>query len=257
MPQGRYLFVSDLHLDALRPAAVERFIAFLATEARRCDGLYILGDLFESWIGDDDDEPVRARVCAALRELTRHGPPCRVQPGNRDFLLGTGFAARTGCTLLEDPALLQSGGRRIVISHGDALCTNDTGYQRYRWLVRKPALRRGWLRLPLAARRGLAAGLRRRSQAHVQRTAPERMDVTPQAVTDLLRRLDADMLIHGHTHRPGTHYLDVDGRACIRIVLGDWYDQGSVLVLNADGSHALRVPPAPATRAYMAGELHP
>jgi UDP-2,3-diacylglucosamine hydrolase len=240
MPQGRYLFVSDLHLDGTAPQAVETFLSFLEGEARASQGLFILGDLFESWIGDDDADPARQRVCDALRALTSAGVPCRVQHGNRDFLLGTGFAARTGCELLPDPHVIQVGALRVVLSHGDALCTRDVSYQRFRGVVRAPMVQRGWLSLPLAVRRGLAESLRRRSHRHTRRLAPEIMDVTPEAVTALLRGTGADVIIHGHTHRPGVHQLTVDGRACSRIVLGDWYEQGSLLEFDADGSHRLR-----------------
>jgi UDP-2,3-diacylglucosamine hydrolase len=240
MPHGRYLFVSDLHLDAAAPAAIAQFLHFLDTEAVRCDGLYILGDLFETWIGDDDDEASRALVCDGLRALTGRGVPCRVQHGNRDFLLGAGFAARTGCVLVADPETLAVGGKRIVISHGDALCTADVGYQRFRRVVRSRAFQRPWLALPLAARRGLAACARRRSHAYTRRLPADIMDVAPDAATQLLRATNADILIHGHTHRPGVHQLEVDGRERTRIVLGDWYEQGSVLTLHGDGSHDTR-----------------
>ena len=240
MAHGRYLFVSDLHLDASHPAAIAQFLAFLETEAVRSDGLYILGDLFESWIGDDDDEAARRRVCEALTALTRRGIACRIQHGNRDFLLGKRFSERTGCEVLPDPSLLEAGGRRIVLSHGDTLCTDDVAYQRFRRLARSRTLQRAWLALPLRARRGLAAWGRRRSRAQVQRLPEAIMDVTPAAVADLLRTQDADILIHGHTHRPGEHRIVVDGRTRLRLVLGDWYEQGSMLVLNADGTHERR-----------------
>lgn len=240
MQQGRYLFISDLHLDASLPAAIARFRAFLAAEARECDGLYILGDLFESWIGDDDDDPARREVCDALRALTAAGIACRVQHGNRDFLLGRGFSARTGCELIADPATLEAGGRRFVISHGDQLCTLDVAYQRFRRVVRSPALQGGWRMLPLKARRGLAGGIRRGSSSHTRRKPQPMMDVSADAVQALLRATGAEVLIHGHTHRPGEHALRVDGRACTRIVLGDWYEQGSVLELTADGRTHLR-----------------
>jgi UDP-2,3-diacylglucosamine hydrolase len=237
VPHGRYLLVSDLHLDADSPRAIAVFLDFLATEATRCDALFILGDLFESWIGDDDDDPARAQVCAGLRALTRRGVACRVQHGNRDFLLGAGFAARTGCELLADPLPLVAGDRRVVVSHGDALCTRDIGYQRFRRRVRNPSLQRAWLALPLGLRRRLADWARGRSQAHTRHLPETIMDVTPEAVLDLLRSSGADLLIHGHTHRPGVHHLQVDGRACTRIVLGAWHAHGSALILNADGSH--------------------
>jgi len=240
MARGRMLFISDLHLHAGLPAAIRQFEAFLDTEARDCSGLYILGDLFETWIGDDDDEAARDQVCVALKALTRSGVPCRVQHGNRDFLMGTGFVSRTGCELLADPSVLVHGGLRCVISHGDTLCTQDVGYQRLRKVVRNRAVQRPWLALPLGARRGLAAFARRRSHDHLRRKPEAILDVTPAAVEALLRTTGADVLIHGHTHRPGVHSLTVDGRDCARIVLGDWYEQGSVLALHADGSYGLR-----------------
>lgn len=238
MPRRRYLLVSDLHLDAASPAAVAQFLGFLDGEATRCDGLYILGDLFESWIGDDDDEGTRRQVCAGLRRLTQRGVPCRIQHGNRDFLLGAAFAARTGCELVGDPLVLQLDGHRVVLSHGDALCTGDVAYQRFRRVTRSHFVQRTWLALPLPARRTLAGLARRRSHAHTRRLPAAIMDVAPEAVAALLRATRADILIHGHTHRPGVHRIEVDGRECTRIVLGDWYEQGSVLALNSDGSHA-------------------
>jgi len=241
MPQGRHLFVSDLHLDSAAPRAVATFLHFLSTDARRCDGLYILGDLFETWIGDDDDDAVQAQVCDALRALTGAGIPCHVQHGNRDFLLGAGFAARTGCTLLPDPFLFEGPAGRVVVSHGDALCTRDVAYQRFRRVVRRRGVQRTWLMLPLALRRALATGLRGRSRAHTRAMAADAMDVTEEAVQALFRSTGADLLIHGHTHRPGVHLHTVDGRRRTRIVLGDWYEQGSLLELHADGHHALHV----------------
>ncbi|MDQ2639101.1 MAG: UDP-2,3-diacylglucosamine diphosphatase [Pseudomonadota bacterium] len=240
MAHGRYLLVSDLHLDASHPAAIGQFLHLLRTEAPRSDGLYILGDLFESWIGDDDDEPAREGVCAALRELTRQGVPCRIQHGNRDFLLGAGFTARTGCELLADPALIEAGGRRFVLSHGDALCTRDVAYQRFRRVARSRWLQKTWLALPLGARRRLAAWGRQRSHAHVRRAPQEIMDVTPAAVVQLLRSWRAGVLIHGHTHRPAEHRLEVDGHPALRLVLADWHERGSMLVLHADGTHQHR-----------------
>ena len=248
MPQGRYLFVSDLHLDSAAPAAVALFLEFLRGEARACAALYILGDLFESWIGDDDDDDTRRRVCEALRGLTQAGIACRLQHGNRDFLLGSGFITRTGCELLADPVTLQLGAKRVVVSHGDALCTGDIAYQRFRSVVRRPAVQRGWLALPLSVRRALATGIRQRSRQQTRQKASDIMDVTPEAVVALLRASGADILIHGHTHRPGVHLLEVDGRERLRIVLGDWHEQGSLLVLREDGSHELRVLCAPTPR---------
>jgi UDP-2,3-diacylglucosamine hydrolase len=232
--------ISDLHLDAAAPATIDLFLAFLQHEAAASDGLYILGDLFETWIGDDDDEPARAQVCAGLRALTSGGVPCRVMHGNRDFLLGRGFVARTGCELLADPTLLQRGGRRIVLSHGDQLCTGDVGYQRFRKLVRSRAFLATFPALPLATRRWLAGKARRRSYAHTRQLPESIMDVAPRAVAALLRETNADLLVHGHTHRPGVHQVDVDGRPRTRIVLGDWHESGSCIALHEDGRYEPR-----------------
>lgn len=239
MAHGRYLFVSDLHLDPHAPHAIAQFMSFLQDEAARSDGLYILGDLFETWIGDDDDEPARREVCEALRSLVQGGVPCHAQHGNRDFLLGAGFAARTGCTLLPDPVVFETGCRRAVLSHGDLLCTGDARYQRFRSLVRAPGFQAGYLDLPLATRRAVARIARAGSRRHVRQMREEIMDVEADAVAAVLRVARADLLIHGHTHRPGVHRLEVDGRPCTRIVLGDWYEQGSCLALHADGTHVL------------------
>lgn len=239
MSPRRHLFVSDLHLDASAPEAVAAFRRFLREEARDSDALYILGDLFETWVGDDDDEPVRGAVCADLREFTRSGVPCFVLRGNRDFLLGRDFESHTGCTLLPDPVLLQTGAVRAVISHGDQLCSADRSYLKFRSLASARWFRASMLGLPLATRRALAGFARARSREHTRQLRTEIMDVAPEAAAGALRCGDSNLLIHGHTHRPGIHALEVDGRPATRIVLGDWYDQGSCLVLDADGSHQL------------------
>jgi UDP-2,3-diacylglucosamine hydrolase len=242
MPSGRHLFVSDLHLDATAPDAVAQFCRFLADDARDCAALYILGDLFETWIGDDDDEAARATVCNALRELTRAGTPCFVLRGNRDFLLGREFEQRTGCTLLPDPVLLQAGAVRAVISHGDLLCGADHAYLQFRSLVRSRWFQSGFLRLPAATRRALASMARSRSREHTRQVRSEIMDVEASAVQAALRCANSSLLIHGHTHRPGVHSLQVDGRTATRIVLGDWYDQGSCLVLEDGRCELMSLP---------------
>jgi UDP-2,3-diacylglucosamine hydrolase len=224
MTGGRHLFVSDLHLDVTAPDAVAQFCRFLQSEARNCSGLYILGDLFETWIGDDDHEAARDAVCNALRELTRAGTSCFVLRGNRDFLLGNDFERRTGCVLLPDPALLQFGQVRAVISHGDLLCSADHAYQQFRALVRSSWFQAGFLRLPATTRRALASMARMRSREHTRQLRTEIMDVENAAVEAMLRCGESSLLIHGHTHRPGVHRLRVDGRPATRIVLGDWYD---------------------------------
>ena len=251
MPHGRHLFVSDLHLDGTAPDAVAQFCGFLGHEARNCDGLYILGDLFETWIGDDDDEAARATVCAALRALTRAGTPCWVMRGNRDFLLGRDFEHRTGCTLLPDPTLLQVGAVRAVISHGDLLCTADRSYQQFRTLAHSESFQADYLHLPLATRRALARLARASSREHTRQLRSEIMDVETSAVAAALRCGGSTLIIHGHTHRPGIHQQLLDGRPATRIVLGDWYDQGSCLVLNSDGSYELLALPRAAAGSTL------
>jgi UDP-2,3-diacylglucosamine hydrolase len=239
MARSRYLFISDLHLDASAPDAMELFHVFLREMAADSAGLYILGDLFETWIGDDDDEPARAGVCNALARLTSSGVPCWVQHGNRDFLLGTGFMARTGCRLLPDPLLLEVGARRIAVSHGDLLCLGDRRYQDFRAMVRSPSFQRGYLALPLATRRDIAGIARKASRKHTRRLREDIADVEPGAVAALLRTAGADLLIHGHTHRPAEHRLTVDGRACTRVVLPDWYEGGGYLGLDDAGNYTV------------------
>lgn len=233
-----YLFVSDLHLAAETPAAVEQFGAFLSSEALEADALYILGDLFEAWVGDDDGEPVRKQVCAALRELSAT-VPCFVMRGNRDFLFGAGFERRSGCTLLPDPLLLETGEIRALVSHGDLLCTDDHPYQELRTAVRDADWQRRFLALPLEARRAVADAARKGSREHTRSTMRAIMDVNEDAVRAAFRASDTRLMIHGHTHRPGVYLHEVDGSTATRIVLGDWYDQGSCLRLHGDGNFEL------------------
>ncbi len=223
------LFISDLHIDASRPAITAQFLDFLADEAARADGLYILGDLFESWIGDDAPDEDQLRAIAGLRALTDGGVPCFVMHGNRDFLLGERFCALSGATLLPDPIVLTLHGQPVVVMHGDALCTDDRSYQRLRATVRDPGWQRRFLALELAQRRALSAAARDGSRAHTAAAGYAITDVNANSVADVLRRSGEQLLLHGHTHRPAVHRIEVDGRMCTRIVLGDWYDQGSVL----------------------------
>ena len=223
------LFVSDLHLGADSPAAIDQFIEFLANQAARAEALYILGDLFEFWVGDDDRSSAAQRVCAGLAALTGGGVPCFVMHGNRDFLLGPGFAVRSGCRLLADPVVAELDGERVLLTHGDALCTDDYSYQELRTFVRDPARQRRFLALPLATRELLADEGRAGSRAHTSRAIPTIMDVNASAVTRAFRAARAHRMIHGHTHRPGVHDGEVDGAPAQRIVLGAWYEQGSYL----------------------------
>jgi len=236
------LFVSDLHLDAAYPAACEQFVQWLRDAARGAAALYILGDLFEAWVGDDDDDPVRARICAALRDLTRAGTPVYVLHGNRDFLLGAGFEQRTGAVLLSDPVLIELYGERVLLTHGDALCVADLPYQRLRSLVRSSSWQRRFLRLKLATRRVLAAAARAGSRAHTGQAAAHIMDADEQAVARAMRACRVRTLVHGHTHRPAVHDLQLDGAPARRVVLGAWYEQGSCLRWDERGYELAALP---------------
>jgi UDP-2,3-diacylglucosamine hydrolase len=223
------LFVSDVHLDAQRAQASEQFLEFLETEAARAEALYILGDLFEAWVGDDDRDSGNERVCRALRALAASGVACFALHGNRDFLLGAGFCARSGCRLLSDPVVAQFDGERVLLTHGDALCTDDHSYQELRSIVRECSWQRRFLALPRGSRELLADEARAGSRRHTARTVPYVMDVNATAVTAAFRAARVRRMIHGHTHRPGVHDVEVDGEAAQRIVLGAWYEQGSYL----------------------------
>jgi len=229
------LFISDLHLDPATPAIARQFLRFLDGQARGAGALYILGDLFEVWLGDDDPDPAAREIVNALRALTAAGVPCFFMHGNRDFLVGERFARETGCRLLEDGTVVEVSGERILLMHGDALCTDDRGYQRLRRIVRNPVMQWVFRHISLEQRRGLARRLRAGSRVHVGEAAPEIMDVNDGAVTAAFRRAHVTTLVHGHTHRPAIHRLAVNGTAARRIVLGDWHAQGSVLEWGPDG----------------------
>lgn len=229
------LFVSDLHLDAAAPAAGAQFMEFVATRARDAEALYVLGDLFETWIGDDDDEAYRARICAGLAELGTRGVPCYVMHGNRDFLLGQGFEARSGARLIADPLVIRLYGQAVLLTHGDALCTADHAYQRLRGVVRAPRWQRRFLSLPLAVRRALAQRARSGSRRHMAQAEEDIMDVEPSAVQAAMRACAVHSLVHGHTHRPGIHEFSLDGAPARRIVLGAWHEAGSCLAWDAEG----------------------
>ena len=229
------LFISDLHLDATEPLAGAQFIEFLRRRAASAEALYILGDLFESWIGDDDDDAYRNHICAALAELTAAGAPCYVMHGNRDFLLQGGFEARTGARLISDPLVIDLYGEAVLLTHGDALCIGDRAYQRLRSVVRAPRWQRRLLALPLAVRRALAARARAGSRQHVRRVAYEIMDVDQSAVAAVMRGCGVRTLIHGHTHRPGVHEFELDGEPARRLVLGAWHEHGSCLSWGPEG----------------------
>jgi UDP-2,3-diacylglucosamine hydrolase len=229
------LFISDLHIDASRPAITEQFLGFLSGEARHAEALYILGDLFESWVGDDAADPAQAAAIDGLHSLTQHGVPCFVMHGNRDFLLAGQFCRMSGARLLPDPLIVTLYGEPVLVMHGDALCTDDRAYQRLRATVREADWQRQFLALSIASRRALAGAARAGSQAHTATLEYAITDVNADSVALALRNSATATLLHGHTHRPAIHALQVDGRPCTRIVLGDWYDQGSVLRWDRNG----------------------
>ena len=233
------LFASDLHLDSSAPEAIDQFLSFIRDYASHADALYLLGDVFETWVGDDESERDKTRVCHALHELTSGGVPCFFLHGNRDFLLGRDFASRTGGTLLPDPVVAEFDGERVLLTHGDALCVDDLAYQELRTVVRNPDWQRRFLSLPLEDRERIAGQARKGSREHTSRTVPVVMDVNQHAVEAAYRSTRTRRMIHGHTHRPGVHDTVVDGKPAQRIVLGAWYEQGSYLHYQ-DGKYELR-----------------
>ena len=233
------LFVSDLHLDAARPDITALFLRFLREDAAGAAALYILGDLFEAWVGDDDPDPLGAAVADGIRARVEAGTPVHFMRGNRDFLVGPAYARRAGMTLLADPAVVPVDGAPTLLLHGDLLCTADTGYMAFRAQTRDPAWQAAFLAQPLAARQAFAAQARAASQAaqaalQQAGTMETITDVTPAPVEQYFARYGVDRMIHGHTHRPAVHVHEASGRHRERIVLGDWYEQGSVLRI-ADG----------------------
>jgi UDP-2,3-diacylglucosamine hydrolase len=236
---GRCLFVSDVHLDDAAPEAQRQFLEFLRTQAAGARVLYILGDLFEAWVGDDDAGGDRSAVLTGLRELTSSGVACFLLHGNRDFLIGQDFCRQTGCQLLPDPVIADLDGERVLLTHGDALCTDDSAYQELRSIVRAPAWQRRFLGLSLADRLLLANEVRAGSRAHTTRSIPKIMDVNAAAVTAAFKAARVRRMIHGHTHRPAVHDALVEGEPVQRIVLGAWYEQGSYLAYES-GRYELR-----------------
>ena len=234
------LFISDLHLDPSRPAITDLFLDFLRREAMQADALYILGDLFEAWVGDDDPSDTGAFVASELHALQASGVPVFFIRGNRDFLLGEDFAHRAGMRILPDPSVVMLYGEPTLIMHGDTLCTDDVAYQQFRAQTRNPQWQAQFLSQPLAARVAFAQQARAASRAHQsglakQGTMETITDVSPATVHGTFGRYGIERIVHGHTHRPAVHELMVGGRPCERIVLGDWYDHGSVLRVDRKG----------------------
>jgi len=223
------LFISDLHLDASRTRITDLFLDFMKQEPCQADALYILGDFFEVWLGDDDPDPHHAQVMDAVRQLSDSGVPVYFMRGNRDFLIGADFARRTGVQLLPDPTVVELVGVPTLLMHGDTLCTDDVEYQAFRKMVRDPARQKAFLATSLEERRAFVTHARVASGLSTAQKSEIIMDVNQQAVETVMREHVVNRLIHGHTHRPAVHKFQSDGKDKTRIVLGDWYHQGSIL----------------------------
>ena len=228
------IFISDVHLHESRPEVTDGFYEFLRTQAQEAEALYILGDFFDVWIGDDDDSPLATQTAERLRQVADQGVAIYLMHGNRDFLLGEQFATSAGATLINDPTMVQLGERSAVLMHGDTLCTRDVDYMAFRAQIRSPQWQAQALAQPLAVRRQIAMELRNQSKSMSSLKAEDIMDVTPEEVVKVMEEADASVLIHGHTHRPKRHALTVKGQAAERIVLGDWHEHG--WCLRAEGS---------------------
>jgi UDP-2,3-diacylglucosamine hydrolase len=236
------IFVSDLHLSPERPRIVQTFFAFLTDTAAQAAELYILGDLFEYWVGDDDrDEPFNASIADGLAALAQRGVAVRLMQGNRDVLLGRDFARRCKAEILADPTLLDLHGSKTLLMHGDTLCTDDVDYQKFRAHAHDPSTQRRFLAQPLADRRQQIRELRAHSEAAKGLKTAAIMDVAPATVERVLRAHGYPRLIHGHTHRPARHLHVVDGHQCERWVLPDWYESGGYLRCDASGCAAVEL----------------
>lgn len=229
------LFISDLHLDANLPELTRLFERFTHEQASQAEALYILGDLFEAWVGDDDDRPQTELFVSNLRALSNQGVPLYVMHGNRDFLFSSGFVARTGCKLLSEPSLIDLYGTPTLILHGDSLCTDDVRHQESRALLRSQKWKEEFLAQPLSRRIELAQEYRSMSREHLRNMPEAIMDVNAQAVKQLMREHGVTQMIHGHTHRPAIHDFTLDEAPARRIVLGDWGRYGSVLSCDENG----------------------
>ena len=235
------LLISDLHLAAERPQITAQFLAFTQGISAQATALYILGDLFEYWAGDDDSDALGAQTAAALAALAGRSTRIYLMQGNRDVLMAGAFAARCGATLIGDPLLVDLHGTSTLLTHGDALCTDDADYQQFRAYARDAGNQARFLAQPLATRREQMLGMRAQSEASKQQKTETIMDVAPAAVEDLLRRHGYPRLIHGHTHRPARHVHQIDGHRCERWVLNDWYERGGYLRVDAAGCTAVRL----------------
>ena len=237
--KGKTLFISDLHLDDSRPGIVGEFERFIEGVVPGADALFILGDLFEYWVGDDGlDLPLPRRVAAALAASARH-QPVRFMHGNRDFMVAKRFTRDSGAELIADPTVIDLYGTRTVLMHGDTLCTGDQAYQRFRAQVRNPAWQAAALLRSLPERVAIARGMREESDAAKEGKSMGIMDVAALAVEEAFARSGCDVMIHGHTHRPGRHVHVVGGRERTRWVLPDWYAKGGYLEASPEGLRAV------------------
>ena len=235
------LFVSDLHLSAVRPEKLELFARFVEHARSAVKEIYILGDLFEVWVGDDDNTPAHRQVINALATLTQAGVSLFVAHGNRDFLFGGQFARETGAHLLADYTVIDLHGRPALLTHGDLLCTRDVKYQKFRRVVRNPIVRAMFLAAPLSWRKRIALRTQSGTKASMAGKPGAIMDVDQQTVAAVMEKYQTDLLIHGHTHRPQIHEFERAGRRCQRIVLGDWYEQDQVLVCDDERQRRMRI----------------
>ncbi len=229
------LFISDLHLQADRPEIGDQLIEFLNKEALAADALFILGDLFESWIGDDDANEYNESIQFALGSVVKSGTPVFLMHGNRDFMIGTKFSLETGVQLLPDPFVLGLYGKDVLLSHGDAYCTDDVEYQAVRTMTRDPEWQAMMLRKSLEERRAFVAQARVDSASHGESISEEISDVNVAAIEEAMEKHNVRLMVHGHTHRPKVHAQTVNGMTAKRIVLGDWHEHGSVLRWNQRG----------------------
>lgn len=247
----RDLLISDLHLSEERPSTTQRFFDFLTNEAYGARGLYILGDLFDYWVGDDElsasgGDPLARQVADALMDLAARGTPVHVMQGNRDFLLGDEFLSACGARALADPTVAEVGGVKTLLMHGDTLCTDDQDYLAWRRTARSRSWQADFLAAPIGERRARARALRAESEARKRGKSMVIMDVNRDAVAQAFGRHGVTRLIHGHTHRPGRHELELQGRLCERWVLPDWYRAGGYLVAEEGEARLVSFPlPAP------------
>ncbi|MDX7987995.1 UDP-2,3-diacylglucosamine diphosphatase [Xenorhabdus sp. 12] len=236
------LFIADLHLSQQEPAITAGFLRFLREDAIHAESLYILGDFFDYWIGDDDPNPLHTQIAQALYELKQKGVSCYFIHGNRDFLLGSRFAKNSGLILLPQEKVLQLYGKRILILHGDTLCTDDVSYQQYRKKVHTPWIQRLFLLLPLFIRLKIAAKMRANSQYANRQKSESIMDVNQQTVIEHVARYQADWIIHGHTHRPAIHDIQLGNKTVHRGVLGAWHDKGSMFKVTENDIELISFP---------------